>query len=111
MLQPSDVITTPPAIIASLKWPSLRHRRKVSRLVMMKKVFDNKAVVNRENIIPAPTGSRRGHSKQLRKIQSKRDYWQQSFVPKTIKDWINLPEETVASDTLETFKAMVQRLL
>ena len=99
------------AMIASLKWPSLRHRRKVSRLVMMKKILDNEAVVNRDNIIPAPTRSRRGHSKQLRQIQCKRDYRQQSFVPKTIKDWNNLPEATVASDTLETFKARVQRLL
>ena len=97
------------AMIESLKWPSLRHRRKVSRLVMMKKILDNEAVVNRDNIIPAPSRNRRGHSQQLRQIQCKRDYRQQSFVPKTIKDWNSLPEATVASGTLETFKTRVQR--
>ena len=49
------------AMIASLKWPSQRHQGKVSRLVMMKKILDNEVVVNRDNVIPAPTGMQPGN--------------------------------------------------
>ena len=94
-------------MLNQLQWPSLQHRRKVARLVMLRKIINNEAVVNKDCIKTAPFRQRRKHSQQLNLIQCRTAYRQNSFFPKTIRDWNELPETAVTAETLETFKARV----
>ena len=95
------------AMIQALQWPSLQHRRKIARLAMLKKILDHEAAFSRDKIKLAPNRSRRAHPHQLVKIQGKQLYRTNSFLPKTIREWNDLPEETMAADTLDTFKSRV----
>ena len=94
-------------MIKQLQWPTLQHRRKVARLAMLRKIIKNEAVVNKDCIQTAPPRQRRKHSQQLKQIQCRTAYRQNSFYPRTIREWNDLPEAAVAADTLDTFKARV----
>ena len=94
-------------MVNSLKWPSLRHRRKVARLAMLWKIINDEAVVDKTQIQPAPDRQRRRHTQQLQQLQCRTKYRQQSFLPNTICDWNELPAKAVAAGTLDTFKSRV----
>jgi len=94
-------------MLEKLGWPSLQHRRKVARLAMLHKILSNEAIVDKKKVIPAMVRQRRGHSQQLKLIQSRTQYRQSSFLPKTIKEWNKLPESAMTAGTLDTFKSRV----
>ena len=74
---------------------------------MLRKIINGEVCVNRSSIVPAPARLRRKHPHQLNQIRCRTQYRQASFFPRTIRDWNELPETTVAADTLETFKSRV----
>ena len=94
------------AMLDNLQWPTLTHRRKVARLSMLKKMTRNEAIVSKKLLIPT-TRQQRGHEQQFQTIHCRTLYRQQSFLPRTIKDWNSLPPDTIAADSLDAFKARV----
>ena len=94
-------------MIDKLQWPSLKHRRKVARLTMLRKILDEEAAFSMKNIKAAPPRRRRGHSRQLVQIQCRTDYRKYSFLPNTIREWNCLPSSAVEAATLDSFKSRV----
>ena len=103
---------SPSEMIRELKWPSLQKRRKVARLTMLFKIQND--IVSARNIKndikTAPTRRRRTNSKQYTLPQCKTDYRLNSFLPRTLKEWNELPEQAVEATTVGTFVSRVSSL-
>ena len=103
-------------MLETLKWPTLEDRRKRARLVMLYKVLDKSVALSfGEDLKPAPQRPRRGASKlpndrQLVRHFTKSDYRAMAFLPRTIRDWNSLDQETVAAQSLDAFSSRLARL-
>jgi len=93
------------AMLDTLGWPSLEHRREYQRLVFMYKIANGLIAVPSTNLIPADSRTRAQHSFKYRTIQSSTSAYKNSFFPRTIPGWNRLPSEVVNSDTVDSFKA------
>ena len=94
-------------MIDRLQWPSLQQRRKSSRLIMLYKIINDYIKINTPSIKPAPTRQRRGNQHQLCQLRCRTSYRQHSFLPETIRDWNELPEDVAGAATLDTFMSRV----
>ena len=84
------------AMTAKLQWPPLEQRRKEARMSMLKKILDQDVAVSAK-LEPLPPRARRGHSRQLKLIQCRTLYRQNSFFPRSIAEWNSLPQSEVES--------------
>jgi hypothetical protein len=95
-----------------LQWPTLEDRRKKARLSMMFKITNSLASVTSPDLIPQRTKhARRGHERCYRQVTCRTDIRQHSFIPRTIKDWNNLPRQTVLAPSLDAFLSRVSSAL
>jgi len=92
-------------MLEQLQWPSLQDRRRTSRLAMLYKILNGLAHVRCKTLKPLPSSNRcrRGHSLQLQHIPCRTNYRLNSFLPRTVREWNNLSEETVQSPSLARF--------
>ena len=98
-------------MLNDLKWPTLQKRREKSRLCMMYKITNGQAHFTSESLKPIQARSgRRGHESMYERVRCKTELRNNTFVPKTIRDWNSLPQATVESATLDTFVSRVTRL-
>ena len=99
-------------MITTLKWPTLKERRRLARLAMLFKLQHDLAIgTHIQGKLKTPKArDRRGHSKQLERVTLGRAaYRHQSFLPKTIREWNRLPQHAVDANTLPAFIARVSR--
>ena len=98
-------------MIKTLGWQSLQQRRKISRLSMLYKIINNisHCPLIKSKLVPLPTRSRRSHSRQFQLIPCRTEYRGSSFMPRTVKDWNNLPAGVVDAETLGTFVAKISQ--
>ena len=90
-------------MLNTLKWPLLEDRRRENRQKMLQKILSNKVAVNHGNILE-PTGrSRRSHPYQLKVIQCNRDYRNESFFPRAIREWNAMPRDFQSRDPQKFF--------
>lgn len=90
-------------MLKDLGWPLLSERRKDARLILFYKIINNLAQVPHEHILAkAYEGTRRKNNHKYRHIGVNTSQYRQSFFPKTIGDWNQLP--CADSPTLETFR-------
>ena len=103
-------------MLQQLEWPTLAERRKKTRLSMLYKVLDESISMKfGDDLQKCPQRPRRGASKlpnnrQLVRKFSKNDYRTMAFLPRTIRDWNSLDQETVAAPSLDAFSARLARL-
>ena len=99
------------AMLDELDWPSLQHRRRTARLSMLYKIQHNLAHVDsiKSQLHPLPTRQRRGHDQQFTIPQCRTQYHQNSFLPRTIKQWNGLPQEAIEANTIDTFVSWASR--
>ena len=92
-------------MLEDMKWPPLQNRRRIARLAMLYHIHHDLVSVNaiRSKLLPLPPRKRRGHDKQFNIPQCRTQYQQYSFLPRTIRDWNELPESTVQAETIDTF--------
>ena len=92
-------------MIDELRWPSLQDRRRAARLTMLYKIRHKLVCMNNftMKLQPAVSWQRRGHSYQYVQPRCRTQYQQQSFPPRTIQDWNNLPQTIVEATTIDTF--------
>ena len=92
-------------MIDELRWPSLQDRRQAARLTMLYKIRHKLVCTNNFTVKlqPAVARQRRGHTYQYVQPRCRTQYQQQSFLPRTIQDWNNLPQTTVEATTIDTF--------
>ena len=79
---------------------------------MLYKVRHDQVAVSelKAKLLPPPPRQRRGHSQQYSLPHTRTLYHQNSFLPKTIKDWNALPQAAVDAGTLDTFVSRVSHL-
>ena len=97
---------SPSAMIKTLEWPSLDHRREVARLTMLYKITHNLICVPYSNILVPATdvATRSAHQLKFLPISTRCNYYKYSFFPRTIVQWNALPPTVTLSQNLETFK-------
>ena len=93
-------------MLADLDWQTLEKRRKDARLVLMYKMLEGKVSIRCPELKPAISRSRRAsvaHSRQLERSTCKKDLRLNSFLPRTIRDWNNLPSHVVHATCSDDF--------
>ena len=99
------------AMLHHLQWPSLQHRRKLARLTMLYKIRHGLACAElSEKLQPPPPRLRRGHNHQFYPIGCRTKYMQNSFLPRTIKEWNTLPQSVVEAPSLASFVSRASAL-
>ena len=91
-------------MLTELKWRSLALRRVDSRLLMLYKI--RHALVNiHGNFIPNRDGL------HINPIHARTNYFLNSFFPRTITDFNRLPNEVLASKSLDTFRVKIANIM
>jgi hypothetical protein len=88
-------------MLKDMKWPPLQNR--IARLAMLYRIHHDLVSVNAIRTLPLPPRKRQGHDKQFNIPQCRTQYQQYSFLPRTIRDWNELPKSTIKAETIETF--------
>ncbi|XP_076469727.1 uncharacterized protein LOC143300058 [Babylonia areolata] len=105
--------SSPTAMLEELKWPTIQDRRRAARQSMLYKIHND--LVSTEGIKaslrPASPRRRRGHHQQFTIPQCRTQCRQQAFLPHTIKDWNELPQNVVEAKTIDTFVSRASRLI
>ena len=99
--QKKDSVTS---MLKELKWDTLQDRRRQARLNMMFKIHNGLAQFRSKKLKRLPERSgRRGHSEMYQRVECNTKYRNESFLPKTVRDWNGLPQATVLSPSLGAF--------
>ena len=57
-----------------------------------------------------PTSTTRRHNQQFLQPHCRTRYQQYSFLPRTVRDWNNMPQEVIEAKTIDTFVSRASRL-
>ena len=100
-------------ILGQLKWESLKKRRKDNRLILLYKGLKGKARIPTDDLIPKTRRGRNQHSLAFQIPSARKDVYQYSFFPQTIRDWNDLPESLISSselsdDSVSKFTSLVR---
>jgi hypothetical protein len=104
------VIVTPQvaSMLEGLEWRTLQDRKKITQLCMLYKINNASVAIWKEDrLVPLNRHGRHHHSRSFQIPQSRIDSHRMSFFPRTIREWNELPDETVQVQALESFKALV----
>ena len=98
-------------MLGELGWRTLKQRRADQRLIILYKIVNNPVEVDlSKELIPLSRHFRNSHAKFLRIPYEKKTYLQYSFLPRTIKQWNNLPATLATVPSLNVFKSGVCEL-
>ena len=95
-------------MIEDLKWTSLQGRRKTAWLAMLYRIHNNiiatDGIKNKLQPPPPPPHphQRQRHSQQFSQQHCRTQYQQYSFLPRTIRDWNDLPQEVIEAKAIDT---------
>ena len=94
------------SMLQDLKWEPLKERRKKARLCTMYKMIhkDIRVQTNDKLVPPIRTSRRTNHSMSYQIPSCNTAVRNQSFFPRTIRDWNKLPERTAMAVSMESFK-------
>ena len=99
------------SMLEDLNWRSLADRRTDARLSLFYKIVNGLVKVSPEkSLTQLSRPSRLHHNLTYQIPHSSSDYHLNSFFPKTIRTWNNLPSEVVNSNSLNIFKRKVQAI-
>ncbi|CAH3144832.1 unnamed protein product [Porites evermanni] len=82
-------------LLKDLGWKSLKNRREVDRLCLLKKGLDNNAILPLDELSKPARETRHMHNRYYTTIYARTNIFKFSFVPRTIRDWNNLPHIVV----------------
>ena len=82
-------------LLKDLGWMSLKNRREVDRLCIFKKGLDNNAILPLDEVSKPTRKTRHMHNRHYTPIYARTNIFKFSFVPRTIRDWNNLPHNVV----------------
>ena len=98
-------------MIEELGWRSLEQRRADIHLIMFYKIVYGLVAVDLTNqLTPVIHQTRHLHPMAFLIPSESKNYTQQSFLPRTIVQWYNLPAEVATATSLDSFKSGVQML-
>ena len=100
-----DWKTSVSELIQELQWDSLSDRRKNNRLAILHKAIGGHLAIPVQNYLhPAQRRTRRSSKHNYIEYQSRKDSHKYSFIPRTIKDWNDLPESVASIPDPTAFK-------
>ncbi|CAH3105199.1 unnamed protein product [Porites lobata] len=82
-------------LLKDLGWKSLKNRREVDRLCLIKKGLDNNAILPLDELSKPARKTRHMHNRYYTTIFARTQIFKFSFVPSTIRDWNNLLHNVV----------------
>ena len=98
------------AMRQDLGWDTLLQRRDQARLSMMYRIAHQQVDIPAERYLTPLDNRTRGHNIRFRQIPTSFTGYQQSFFPRTIVLWNQLPQEAVSQSTLEAFQIQLATL-
>ena len=102
-------------IMNDLGWETLQNRRKKHRLVTFYKMTNGLTPQYLTNLVPQRVhevaGRRLRNDDDFVTPRSKTNLYQNSFLPKTVRDWNDLPIEIKSASSLNSFKNLINRNL
>ena len=100
------------AMLKDLKWQSLENRRKKARLSMLYKINKGEVHVEFNKLQKLqPRSGRRGHTEMFERVECKSDYRNETFLPRTIREWNALDKNIISAQTIDTFSARLSKSL
>ena len=109
----NDCSTTPGTVTNLLKeldWLSLETQRKINRLTMMYKIINKLVDVQVDDILTSNTRISRGHTKKQLQIHTRTKVFDNSFFPRTVKDWNNIPQLIADATSVPVFKEAAMQI-
>ena len=100
------------SMMQELNWTPLKERRCESRLIMLFKILNNLVAIPPDKHIKFKSKKynlRSNHSKEIILKNPDVDSYKYSFFPRTIVDWNGLSEKEVSCQSVNQFKAALQR--
>ena len=96
-------------MLRSIGWPTLESRRHISRLTQLYKIIHHHtpAIHLPPYYLPTQYPTRHFHQHHYILPSISTTAYQQSFFPKTIKQWNNLPKDVIESSSVEQFVAAI----
>ena len=100
-------------IFGQLKWESFKERRKDNRLILLYKGLKGKARIPTDDLIPKARPCRNQHSMAFQIPSASKDTYNNSFFPRTVRDWNDLPVSLISSaelldDCVSKFTSLVR---
>ena len=101
----NDSVVHVSAMLHSLNWPSLQLRRRISRLQTFYKATHKLSALSIPSYFLPAQRLTRHYYHPLHYIVpcSRTNSYQQSYYPRTIKDWNELPHHIIESNNLQSF--------
>ena len=91
-------------IISTLGWDTLQKRRDLARLSMMCPIVHHLVDIPVEPYLTPSTSMTRGHDSRFFQIRTSNTTYQQSFFPRTVILWNQLPQTAVSQTMLEAYQ-------
>ena len=92
-------------MLSELQWPTLQILRRNARLVLLYKIIHHHQIILYQyHPTPAFPHTGTNHCLKFQHYQSKTDVYRNSFFPRTVPEWNNLPPTIAETDNLKSFK-------
>ena len=91
-------------LLSQLGWKSLQSQRKISRLILFNKGINDLAVLPLRDLTEPSRRFRNMHSMYYRPIFARKNIYKYSFLPRTIIDWNQLPQDIINLNSSTSFK-------
>ena len=99
-------------LIRKLEWDVLSTRREIARLCILHKAIGGHLAVPVQNYLqPVQRQTGRSHPRAYIEQQTRLDCYKYSYVPRTIRDWNNIPSSKSNITEPEQFKTAVSSYL
>ena len=97
-------------VYKELSWEKLVDRRKAQRLKVMYKMVNSDAPLYLQEMIheDEPTGYNLRNTGRIAPIRGRTVFYENTFIPRTVKDWNSLPREIQRVETCETFSVKIK---
>ena len=96
--------------LEALKLPSLQHRRRRGDMIQVFKIMISTDRLDKEKLFPSPPNlGTRGHDKKIYVQRPNLDVRKYFFSLRVVTDWNSLPPNITGSETVDQFKARLDR--
>ena len=92
-------------MLKDLSWSTLEERRESNQLIYLYKILHNIVLIKPDVLQPKSSRLRRGHTNQIHEIRANTNVYLQSFVPRAVRKWNMLPQETISAPSLNIFRS------
>ena len=93
------------SMLHDLGWYTLERRRNHQQLIFLYKIINGHVEIEPSNYLtPSYSKTRANHSQKFMHISASKDYYKNSFFPRTIPSWNSLPQNVAEASTLLKFK-------